>query len=314
MSLIAPTLLGGVLLDALLGEPRRWHPLVGFGRLAGLLETRLNRPGASARQRRWRGALAWSVLVLPLPCCLWWGLQLLGNGAAVALNMLLLYLCLGGRSLARHARAVSGPLLAGDIAAARAAVAMMVSRDTADMDAPAATRAVLESVLENGSDAVIASLFWFAVAGAPGAVLHRLANTLDACWGYRNTRFLQFGAWAARADDVLNYLPARCCALAYALAGAARSALGCWRRQARRLSSPNGGPVMTAGAGALQIWLGGPARYGGQWQRRPVFGCGREARPGDIPRALTLLWRAVAILLGVAAALELLWRWGSHGL
>ncbi|GAB3287968.1 adenosylcobinamide-phosphate synthase CbiB [Parahaliea aestuarii] len=308
MPLIAPTLIVGLLLDALLGEPRRWHPLVGFGGLVQAVEGRMNRPTSRAFVLRLRGALAWSLLVLPLPLALWCLLAALPAAVSLAISIAMLYLCLGGCSLARHARAVAAPLDAGDVPGARQAVARIVSRDTREMDAPAVTRAVLESVLENGSDAVVASLFWFALAGAPGVVLHRLANTLDACWGYRSARFRHFGCWAARADDVLNYIPARCCALAYALAGSTRPALRCWRRQARRLSSPNGGPVMAAGAGALQVWLGGPARYGGEWQQRPVFGCAREARPADIERGLALLWRAVAILLAFALALELLCR------
>lgn len=297
----------GLLLDLLLGEPRRWHPLVGFGAVANVVEGYGNRPGDPARRQVSRGAVAWMMLVLPLPLALWWALQHLTHGAALAVETLVLYLSLGNRSLAEHARAVMRPLGAGDMDRARGAVAMLVSRDSAQLDAGGVTRAAVESVLENGSDAVIAPLFWQLVAGPPGVLVHRLSNTLDASWGYRSDRYRDFGRVAARADDVLNWVPARLCALLYALAGQVRPALRCWRRQARRAASPNGGPVMAAGAGALTIWLGGPTPYGGRLQPRPILGCGREARPPDIERALRLLWRATGLFVVLGFALGMLW-------
>jgi adenosylcobinamide-phosphate synthase len=163
-------------------------------------------------------------------------------------------------------------------------------------------------VLENGSDAVIASLFWFAVAGIPGVVLHRTANTLDAMWGYRNERFFYFGWAAARFDDVLNYLPARLTACAYALCGHCAHALRCWARQARYWSSPNAGPVMAAGAGALRIRLGGSASYGGVHEIRPTLGCDRDPRAQDIERALRLLDRSILLCLALWAVLAVAWR------
>jgi adenosylcobinamide-phosphate synthase len=185
---------------------------------------------------------------------------------------------------------------------------MIVSRDTAALDASGATRATVESVLENGSDAVLAPLFWFALAGAPGVLLYRLANTLDARWGYRSARYLHFGRVAARLDDALNWLPARLCALAYGLAGNLRAAIRCWQQQAPQAASPNGGPVMAAGAGALGILLGGPSFYHGREEWRPILGCGREAQPADIERALGLLWRAIALWVVTLALVEwLLW-------
>ncbi|MET0377713.1 MAG: regulatory signaling modulator protein AmpE, partial [Spongiibacteraceae bacterium] len=159
------------------------------------------------------------------------------------------------------------------------------------------SKAAVETVLENGSDAIFASLFWFAVAGLPGVVLHRAANTLDAMWGYRNARFNEFGCAAARIDDVLNLIPARLTAIAYALSGQCANALRSWRAQASSWSSPNAGPVMAAGAGALGLQLGGAAMYHGAMENRPALGFGRSAQAADIQRALTLLDRSLLLWL-----------------
>ncbi len=282
-----------VCLDLLLGEPRRWHPLVGFGRLATWLEDALNAAARPDGQRRALGALA-VVGLVGLPTALLAALpQHALLGAAV------LYLALGWRSLGEHAGAVTAALVAGDLPAAQHAVARMVSRDCAALDAQGVAAATVESVLENGNDAVFGALLWFAVAGAPGALAFRLANTLDALWGYRNDRFLHFGWAAARLDDVLNLLPARLTALAYALLGHTHQGLACWRTQARGWKSPNAGPVMAAGAGALGVLLGGPARYHGAVQDRPPLGTGVPASPPDIDRALALLRRSLALWLAL---------------
>lgn len=294
--LSAALVLGAVLLDRCLGEPGRWHPLVGFGRLAEVLEKAFNR----ARWRRWRGLLAWALAVLPLTWSAWALASLPGIGWVFSL--LLLYLAIGLRSLAEHARPVSSALRRGDLLQARLRVGYMVSRQTDQLDAQGVASATTESVLENGSDAVFAALFWFALLGAPGVVLYRLANTLDAMWGYRNARFAQFGWAAARLDDVLNYLPARLVALTYALCGRTRQALHCWRTQAAAWDSPNAGPVMAAGAGALGIRLGGPAIYHGELHQRPVLGAGPAAQAQDIDRAVRLVRQGVLLWLLVLVA------------
>ncbi len=294
-------ILAALLLDRLLGEPRRWHPLVGFGRLAERVEAGARRfAGASPRGLRLAGAVAWGLAVLP-----WVGMAVLAarqpDALAIPLGILLLWLALGGRSLAEHARAVDAALRAGDLSAAREGVGRMVSRETAGMDAAAVRRATVESVLENGNDAVFGALFWFLLAGMPGVVLYRLANTLDAMWGYRNDRYRHFGTVAARVDDLLNWLPARLTALAYGLAGRLPEALACWRRQAGRWQGVNPGVVMAAGAGALGVRLGGPARYHGRSIDRPTLGPDTRAAIDEaaIERSLALLRRAVWI--GVAA-------------
>lgn len=288
-----------VLADLALGEPRRWHPLVGFGWLADALAGRLNR----GRARRWRGLLA-VVLLLGPPAAL--GVMLAGYWWA---NLIGLYLALGGRSLAAHAAPVQTALTAGKLASARQAVGRLVSRDAQRLDAGGVARAAVESVLENGLDAVFASLFWFTLAGLPGVLVHRLANTLDAMWGYRTPRWVDFGCAAARLDDALGYLPARLAALGYVLLGPhPGQAWRCWRRQAPGWPSPNAGPVMAAGAGALGVQLGGPAPYVGGWRQRPVLGAGAPAGAADITRALRLNRRVLAALLAA------LWGWAAIGL
>jgi len=296
---LAGLLLAGVLLDLLLGEPRRWHPLVGFGKLATAIETCLNRGGS----RFARGLLAWTLAVLPFSILAWLG----AHYAGLLLHAVLLYACIGLRSLYDHTMPIVAALRAGDLATARTRTSWIVSRDTHDAQEPDLAKAGAESLLENGNDAVFGTLFWFLVAGGPGALLFRLANTLDAMWGYRTARFNLFGRAAARIDDALNYLPARLTALSYVvLAGAASGrAWRCWRTQAPSWSSPNAGPVMASGAGALGVSLGGAAVYDGKVEQRPPLGEGPPASGADIVRAwrlvlgTTLLW----LFLACAAAL-----------
>ena len=296
-----------VVLDACLGEPKRAHPLVLFGRWAQWLEQRLHRDSRRA------GLLAWALAVLPwvllasgLQALAWW----ISPWLALLVSALALYLALGLRSLGEHALPIANALEQVDLPAARAAVRRIVSRDTAALTASQVATAATESVLENGSDAVFAALFWGLLLGAPGAVLYRLANTLDAMWGYRTPRYLQFGWGAARIDDVLNFIPARLTALSYALLGHTTTALRCGWRQGRGWKSPNAGPVMASGAGALRVALGGAAPYHGQWQLRPPLGEGAPANAGSIRRALWLVRAGVVLWLLVVALLALPWVHG----
>ncbi|MCE3264537.1 MAG: cobalamin biosynthesis protein [Pseudoduganella sp.] len=293
-TVFAAALLAGVLLDALLGEVPRFHPLVGFGRLAGAIEKRLNRASSAAPARIASGMTGWALAVLPLAALAAWICALPSTPAVqVAMHAVLLYFCLGLRSLREHMLPIWRALQAGDLPLARALTARIVSRDTQQAGESDLAKAATESMLENGNDAVFGTLFWFAIAGGPGALLFRLANTLDAMWGYRTERFNLFGRSAARIDDALNYLPARLTAISYALlapgASSTRRALACWRRQAPAWSSPNAGPVMSSGAGALGLQLGGAASYGGEIEQRPPLGEGATAAAHDIPRA----WRLV---------------------
>ncbi len=305
-------LIAALVLDQLLGEPRRFHPLVGFGNIANRIERVLNRGDRWGQARYYRGVWAWLFMVgVPVIVAIILHTALLAGPIIIRIiiEALVVYLALGRQSLIAHARAIHEKLTHFNIFDARRAVGMIVTRDTSALDETGVSTAAVESVLENGGDAIFSTLFWFVIAGIPGVVLHRAANTLDAMWGYRNERFHEFGWAAARCDDVLNYIPARLTAIAYALSGKAVLALHCWRTQAPQWSSPNAGPVMAAGAGTLEIQLGGAAIYHGVMEQRPPLGFGRPARANDILRALTLLDRSLLLWLLALLIIAGVTRW-----
>ncbi|TDV34646.1 adenosylcobinamide-phosphate synthase [Paraburkholderia caballeronis] len=288
-----------VFVDRVVGEPRRAHPLVAFGTLANRLEARLN----IGRRGRPLGLAAWLAAVAPPVAVAAWLTATLPWPLAAALHVALLWFALGARSLREHLAPIARALAQRDLAAARKLTSRIVSRDTSNADETALSRAAVESALENGNDAIFGALFWFAVAGGPGALAFRLANTLDAMWGYRTPRYLRFGWAAARIDDVLNWIPARLTAASYALLGDTRVALRCWRDQAPRWDSPNAGPVMAAGAGSLNVLVGGPAVYHGTLEQRPVLGAGAPPRAAHIDAALQLVERTTLLWLGALLAL-----------
>lgn len=301
----------GVGLDRLFGETRHAHPLVGFGWLAQWVANTFNPlpPAHSDNTAKLLGLLAWGGLVLGLTATCVGLLNVLNTPLAWLAHALLLYFALGARSLLEHGQAIAIPLAADDLPAARSQLSRIVSRDTTHLNATEVATGAVESLLENGNDAIFGTLFWFALLGGPGALLFRLANTLDAMWGYRTPRWLHFGWAAARLDDLLNWAPARLTALTYALLGNTERALRCWKTQAPHWDSPNAGPVMAAGAGALGLQLGGTAIYHGQPEHRPTLGTGCPANAADIGRALRLLrhslWLWQLMLAGWALLITL---------
>ena len=298
-----------LLLDRLLGEPARFHPLVGYGRVAHKVELILFR-GQPAAPRPC-GVIGWMAMVLPI---LFLGLLLLllEGWVLFVVEVVVLYLLIGGRSLTQHADRVAEALAAKDLPRAQQAVGQIVSRETDRLDEQGVANAATESVLENGSDAIFATLFWYLLLGLPGALIYRAINTLDAMWGYTIPRYIDFGWFSARIDDWANWIPARLTALSYALLGNWSDAMRSWREQASACKSPNGGVVMAAGAGALQIELGGEAHYNGKREQKPLLGFGPKVAAVDIGRATRLvlhtqlLW---VVLLWGAVALQ----WISHG-
>jgi adenosylcobinamide-phosphate synthase len=287
-------LLIALLADQLLKEPKRFHPLVGFGYLADKVEARLN-SHQSIHKGRLAGLFALLLLLLPALLLSEGLVSLFGGWIAAPL----LYLAIGQASLAEHAEAVREALLDNNLIKARQRVGWIVSRESDDLTENKVARAATESVLENGCDSTFGVIFWFLVAGVPGIIVYRLANTLDAMWGYRNDRFQHFGWAAANFDDLLNWVPARLTALSYALIGKTEAGLRCWKEQGGLCESPNGGPVMAAGAGALGVILGGDSHYHGKLKEKPLLGEGREATAESIREAVQLVKKTVLLWIVV---------------
>lgn len=287
----------GYAADSLLGDPRRGHPVAGFGRLAATLERRLY------DDRRAPGVLHVAVLVGGAAALGWYGGRVAGRAPLVTAAAT--WAVLGGRSLDREAAAVQTLLEAGDLPAARQRLTHLVGRDTATLDESGVARAVVESLAENTSDAVVAPLVWGAVAGPAGLLAHRAANTLDAMVGHRSPRYERFGWAAARLDDLLNLPGSRLtAALAVTVGPDRRAAAGAWRTDAAAHPSPNAGPVEAAFAGALGVRLGGTTVYAGRVEERPVLnGTGREVAVHDVTRARRLARRVDLGALLVCAAI-----------
>ncbi|KAB2347547.1 cobalamin biosynthesis protein [Actinomadura rudentiformis] len=287
-------LLLGVALDALLGDPRRGHPVAAFGRVASGLERALY------ADSRVRGVGYAGVLVAGAA-----GLGLVERlpGARMPATALATWAVLGGTSLGREGREMARLLEADDLEGARARLSHLCARDPEGLDAKALARATVESVAENTSDAAIAPLVWGAIGGVPGLLAYRAINTLDAMVGYRNPRYERFGWASARSDDVANWVPARVTGLlTVACAERRGEAWRVLRRDGGAHPSPNAGRCEAAFAGALGIRLGGANAYGGRLERRPEMGDGRAPEVRDIRRAVRLS-AAVSVAAGVLAAL-----------
>ena len=299
-------LLLAVILDRIFGEVSKWHPLVGFGNCAKGVERFFYPKSAESEYQKFflSGFLALAVAITPFVVLSW---LLVGcSSLGWLLEVFVLYFAIGGNSLIEHARNISRPLQQGNLEEAREKVGWIVSRETSQLSEEQVTRATIESVLENGNDAVFGVIFWFVVAGAPGVVLYRLANTLDAMWGYKNERYLFFGRAAARLDDILNWIPARLVAITYALQGNWKEGIRCWLFQAKHYKSPNGGAVMAAGAGCLGFTLGGKAVYHGKQVEGTVLGSGRQPTIEDIERSINLVSRGTWYWVGTGLLMSLL--------
>ncbi|SHN27243.1 cobalamin biosynthesis protein [Cryptosporangium aurantiacum] len=294
----------GAMLDHVVPDPRRGHPVAGYGRFAAALERRLYAP------TRPRGVV-YTALAVGAPVAAAVAVDRLTRRRPVlraAATAVTTWAVVGGASLRREAGAMDRLLAADDLPGARNRLSHLCGRDPAGLEPPALARAVVESVAENTADAVVAPYFWGAVAGIPGLVGYRAVNTLDAMVGHRSDRYVQFGWASARFDDLLNLVPSRLTALLTIGAaplvrrGAAGEAWRTWRRDGGAHPSPNAGQCEAATAGALGIRLGGRNTYGGAVDERPVLGDGREARPADIVPAarLSLLVGAGAAALGAA--------------
>ncbi len=229
--------------------------------------------------------------------------------ASLALTAAATWAVVGGTSLAREARAIGRALERGDVEAARARLPHLCGRDPQALDAGGMARAVVESVAENTSDAVVGALVWGAVAGVPGLLGFRAVNTLDAMVGHKSPRYRRYGWASARLDDLAGWPGARLTAVLAAAAGPdPRGALRAWQADARRHPSPNAGPVEASFAGALGVRLGGTLSYGGRVEHRPVLNgdTGRAVGVTDIDRAVRLSRRVGLLALGTTVAARLL--------
>ncbi|MEV6595069.1 cobalamin biosynthesis protein [Streptomyces acidicola] len=288
----------GLLGDLLLGDPRRGHPVAVFGRAAGAVERVLWRD-----HRGW-GALHTAVCVGSVVSLATATTRAVrpSRAASVALTAAATWAVVGGTSLAREARVIGRALQAGDIDAARERLPHLCGRDPGALDADGIARAVVESVAENTSDAVVGALVWGALGGVPGLLGFRAVNTLDAMVGHKSPRYRRYGWASARLDDLAGWPGARLTAVLAAVAGPdPRGAVRAWRADAAKHPSPNAGPVEASFAGALGVRLGGTLSYAGQVEHRPVLNAeGRAVATRDIERAVRLSRRVGLLALGVS--------------
>lgn len=277
----------GFAADRLWGDPAHHHPVAGFGRLASDAEQR------TYADDRVRGLVFTGLLVIgPSACSAFAQSRIQHPVSRTLLTAATTWAVLGGRSLGREATAVHDLLAADDLPGARQRLTHLVGRRTEELDPGEIARATVESVAENTSDAVVAPLLAGAVAGVPGLVAYRAANTLDAMVGHRSPRYDRFGWASARLDDLLNLVPSRTSALLAAVTaplvgGRPRDAVAIWRRDAAHHPSPNAGPVEASFAGALGVRLGGTNDYAGTIEHRATMGDG-DLVPADIARAVRL--------------------------
>ncbi|MER7512641.1 cobalamin biosynthesis protein [Streptomyces lavendulae] len=292
----------GLIGDRILGDPRRGHPVAAFGRTAAAVE------GALWRDDRARGALHTLVCAGGAAAVGALGARAVRSrpaGVRIALTAAATWAVVGGTSLGREARAIGGALAAGDADVARERLPHLCGRDPHALDEQQMARAVVESVAENTSDAVVGALVWGAVAGVPGLLAFRAVNTLDAMVGHRSPRYLRYGWASARLDDLAGWPGARLTALAAVAAGPdRRGAVRAWRADAAAHPSPNAGPVEASFAGALGVRLGGTLSYGGRVEHRAVLNAaaGRPVEVADIDRAVRLSRRVTWLALGACVA------------
>jgi adenosylcobinamide-phosphate synthase len=303
----AAGLIAGYLLDVALGDPRRFHPVAGFGTAAGALERRLYAPDR-------RSGSAFAALAVGVPAAAGVAAAMATRRHPVARAALVAaatWTVLGGRTLRSEARTMAGHLEAGDLAAARGRLSHLCGRDPSALDEPELARATVESVAENTSDAVVAPLVWGGLLGLPGLLAYRAANTLDAMVGHRSARYARFGTPAARLDDALNLLPSRLTGLlTVAVApiggGTPRETLRVWRRDRDDHPSPNAGQCESAMAGALGVRLGGRNVYFGRSETRPFLGDGPRPSAKHLRRAARVSGAVGAVALAIGAAVA--WR------
>ncbi|GGB54621.1 cobalamin biosynthesis protein CobD [Roseibium aquae] len=311
-------LLAALLLDAVIGDPdwlwrRLPHPVVLFGRVITMLDTRLNRSDRTRAQRRARGLVTLCLLVAGAGL-LGMGLHLLFSALPFGdvLTVAVTAVFLAQNSLYTHVRAVEKGLSSGGIEGGRKAVSMIVGRDPARLDEAGVSRAAIESCAENFSDGVVAPAFWFALAGLPGLLIYKAVNTADSMIGHKTEKYQDFGWASARFDDLINLPASRLSGLFIALAaplarGSILAAVKTIAADANKHRSPNAGWPEAAMAGALDLCLAGPRVYPGYTVQDPYMNpsARRDATGRDIARSLRLLIGAWAVMTVTVTGLAL---------
>lgn len=300
-------LLAGWVLDRLLGDPPRLpHPVVLFGRVIARCERVLNR----GRGRKRKGAFMALGLVgstyLLTWALLWSAGKYVSPWLEVFLQTILIFYCLAGTTLVREVRGVFCAL-DRSLEAGRKQVARIVGRDTRRLSAQEVRTAALETLAENLSDGVIAPLCWFLFLGVPGMMAYKMVNTLDSMVGYRNERYRRFGCWAARMDDVANYVPARLTALLMVLASGRLSLLKFVFRYGNQHASPNSGYPESALAGILDCRFGGPHDYFGEEVWKPYIGSHDRLLNTDDMRVAVSVNRKVEVMMVALVGILLVW-------
>ncbi|WP_058911279.1 adenosylcobinamide-phosphate synthase CbiB [Entomohabitans teleogrylli] len=307
------------LCDLVIGDPPRWpHPVRWIGALISVVQRAIRRVCVSERGLFIGGGVLWLVVVGVTWATAWGVLTLawrIHPWFGVVVEVWMIFTTLAGRCLGDAAREVEQALRGGSLTESRQKLAWIVGRDTAALEKPQITRAVVETVAENSVDGVIAPLFFLMLGGAPLAMAYKAVNTLDSMVGYKNEQYRAIGCVSARLDDVANFIPARLSWLLLSVAAAlsgfdARRALRTGWRDRRQHSSPNCAWPEATVAGALGIRLGGPNDYFGERVEKPWIGeATREVEIADIPRAVRLMMVAAGLALALFAAL----RWGLAG-
>ena len=281
-------LLIGWLADRLFGDPS-WlpHPVVGFGKIISFFEKILNR----GRWRMFKGAVVAILLIASTFLVCWYVLRRIDARSVyvgMAVKAVLVFYCLASTTLIREVRAVF-QALDRSLEEGRRQVARIVGRDTTQLSAQEVRKAALETLAENLSDGVVAPLFWYAVLGVPGMMTYKMINTLDSMIGYKTERYLLFGRWAARIDDIANYIPSRLTALMMLLVSGKIRILPFVTWFGRQNTSPNSGYPEAALAGILNCRFGGPHTYFGEYFEKPYIGTKeRELTSADMEVAVRI--------------------------
>lgn len=301
MDLSLFALLIGYILDLLIGDPDHWpHPIRVFGNAIYAGERRLNR----GENRFWKG-LFMSVFLCLIVYVFFASvnrlLDFLPSSIWVIFNGIMVWYGLANHNLIREGKNVFKALNEGGVEAGRKQLSRIVGRDTSHLSPQQIRIAVLETMSENLSDGVIAPLFYYALAGVPGMMTYKMINTLDSMIGYRNERYEQFGKYAARLDDVANFIPARLTALLMVMVTFSKRGLTFIFRYGRKHKSPNSGYPEAALAGILNCRFGGPNVYQGTIVDKPYIGATDRLIEDQEIRLVSRInhWTCLVMILGI---------------